>query len=409
MTPRMPLPAAAKTLLMAGPPVCLAAALLTGPVTPALAQARPMPVAEGTSGPLIEHWGVYGANGQLADMHDSPSPLTLPGQVSQIGSSNSTQYALLTDGQVWAWGEGGNGQLGNGTMENSYAKAVRVLFPAGVTIASIPTDADPYNSAFAVDTTGHVWAWGYNEGGEFCLGNHAQHVKPVKLSFSDVTALAGASNHASYDADGTLYSCGVNTQGELGDGSTTSSMNPVQVSGLSGAQVTTLVASAGDTGALLSTGSYYDWGNNNYGEVGNGTTQSALVPYQVNLPSAVDQIAEGGSGSMGGQSLALLSNGTLWAWGNNTYHQLSNHLGVNEEKPAEVNPPAGVTFTAVAAGGATSYGISPTGTVWAWGYNGDGEVGNGHRTKTSLPAKVATGATSISATARDVVIATTSS
>jgi alpha-tubulin suppressor-like RCC1 family protein len=408
----MSLPTAAKTLLMAGPALSLTAVLVAGSATTALAQARPATGgsgAWGTSGTVIEHWGVFGADGQLADLHVSPVSMTLPAPVSQIGSSNSTQYALLTNGQVWAWGEGGNGQLGNGTKENSFAQPVQVAFPAGVTIAYIPTDADPYNSAFAVDTTGHVWAWGDNEGGEFCLGNQAQHVKPVELQFSDVTEVAGASNHASYDAGGTLYSCGVNTQGELGNGTTTSSMTPVQVSGLSGAQVTTLVASAGDTGALLSNGAYYDWGDNNYGEVGNGTTTSVLVPYQVQLPSPVTQLVAGGSGSVGGQSLALLSNGSLWAWGDNTYFQLSNHLKIDEETPAELNPPGGVTFTAVAAGGATSYGISPTGAVWAWGSDSDGEVGNGHRTRTSLPVKVATGATQISATARDVVIATTSS
>jgi alpha-tubulin suppressor-like RCC1 family protein len=404
MTPLTSLPAAAKTLLMAGPALSLAAALIAASTVPALAQAHPM--AGATSGTTIKHWGAFGANGALADEHVSPVSLTLPAQVSQVGSSNSTQYALLTNGQVWAWGQGSNGQLGNGTVENSYAEPVQVKFPAGVTIASIPTDADPYNSAFAVDSTGHVWAWGDNGGGEFCLGNHAQHLTPVELPFTSVTTLAGASDHATYDAGGTLYSCGHNNHGELGDGSTTSSMVPVQVSGLSGAQVTTLVASAGNTGAVLSGGAYYDWGDNADGEVGNGTNQSALVPYHVPLPAAVAQLAAGGSGSMGGQSLALLSNGSLWAWGNGTYYQLGNHLTGDRESPVRISPPSGVKYTAVATGGATSYAISSTGAVWAWGYNGNGEVGDGHTTTTPTAVQVASGATQVSATARDVVIAT---
>jgi alpha-tubulin suppressor-like RCC1 family protein len=421
VTSRMPLPAAAKTLLMAGPSVYLAAALLlAGSAGPALAQARPMTGAqatpEQTSGTVIEHWGVYGADGKLADLHVSPVPLTLPAPVSQIGSSNSTQYALLTNGQVWAWGMGGNGQLGNGTTKNSFATPVQVMFPQGVSIASIPTDADPYNSAFAIDTTGHVWAWGYNEQGEFCLGNQTQYVEPVELPFSDVTAVAGASNHATYDVSGTLESCGVNTQGELGNDSTVSSTTPVPVTtttGVNSAPVTELVASAGNTGALLSNGTYYDWGANNYGEVGNGHTASVLLPYKVHFHSAptqtVAQIVEGGSGSTGGQSLALLAGGTLWGWGDNTYYQLSNHLGVDQTTPAEINPPGAVVYAAVATSGATSYGISMGGALWAWGCNSDGEVGNGHRVKTSLPVTVASGVTEISATARDVVIATTGS
>lgn len=403
----MSLPAAAKTLLMAGPALC-AATLLAGSGTPALAQASP--VGGGTSGTIIEHWGAYGSDGALTDMHASPVPLTLPAPVSEIGSSNSTQYALLTNGQVWAWGEGSHGQLGNGTKENSYATAVQVEFPAGVTIASIPTDADPYSSAFAVDTTGHVWAWGDNQGGEFCLGNNNQYLKPVELQFTNVTTLAGASNHATYDAGGTVYSCGTNSQGELGDGGTVSSMVPVQVTGLTGSQVTTLVASWGDTGAVLSSGAYYDWGYNTDGEVGNGTEQTVSVPYHVPLEAAVSQVALGGSGSMGGQTFTLLSDGSLWAWGNGAYYQLGNNTKRDVETPIKIFPPHGVTYTAVATGGATSYAMSPGGYVWAWGYSGNGEVGNGQTTPIRRkPVKVASDATQISATARDVVIATTNS
>jgi alpha-tubulin suppressor-like RCC1 family protein len=410
MSIRTSLPAAAKSLLMAGSTLGAAAALLAGSAlsSPALAQSRPAPGA--TSGTVIEHWGVYGADGTLADRHASPVPLTLPAAVSQVGSSNSTQYALLTNGQVWAWGEGGHGQLGNGTVENSYAKPVRVKFPAGVTIAYIPADADPYSSAFAVDTRGNVWAWGENEGGEFCLGNKTQHLTPVKLPFTDVTTLAGASDHASYDSGGTVYSCGANDQGELGDGSTASSMVPVKVTGLNDALVSTLVASWGNTGALLSDGTYYDWGYNADGEVGNGTSQTAPVPYHVPLDAAVAQVALGGSGSMGGQSFAMLSDGSLWAWGNGQYFQLGNDVRGNAETPVRIHPPTGVTYSAVATGGATSYAISAGGAVWAWGYDGDGEVGDGKITAVvKKPVKVASGATQISATARDVVIATTGS
>jgi len=395
------------TLLMAVPAL-FAATILGGPGSPALAQARPM--AGVTPGTIAEHWGAYGADGKLADMHATPVSLTLPAAISEVGSSNSTQYALLTNGQVWAWGEGRHGQLGNGTVENSYAKAVQVQFPAGVTIASIPTDANPYDSAFAVDTTGHVWAWGQNQGGEFCLGNNNQHLKPVELPLTGVTTLAGASNHATYDSSGTIYSCGTNAQGELGDGGTAPSMVPVEVTGLNGAQVTTLVASWGDTGALLSTGAYYDWGYNTDGEVGNGTDQTVPAPYLVPLDAPVSQVALGGSGSMGGQTLALLSDGTLWAWGNGQYFQLGNNSKRDVLAPIKIHPAHGVTYSAVATGGATSYAISAGGALWAWGYSGNGEIGNGQTTPVRRnPVKVLSNVAQVSATARDVVIATTNS
>ena len=365
------------------------------------------PLAQGTQGTVIEHWGAYGSNAKPHDTHMSPVQLTLPGSVKQIGTSNSTEYALLTNGQVWAWGLGNDGQLGNGGTSNSYSRPVQVRFPAGVTIASIPTDVDPYNSAFAVNTTGHVWAWGDNVGGEFCLGNAKKHMTPVELPFSDVTTLAGGLNHASYDAGGTIYSCGDNVTGALGDGSTNSSKTPVKVTGLDGALVTTLVAAWGNTGALLSNGDYYDWGYNNAGQAGNGNTALVTAPYRVPLDAPVRQVAQGGSSGGNGQTLALLTDGTLWAWGNGQYYQLGNDVKGNEESPIQITPPPGVNYAALASGGDTCYAITNSGDVWAWGSNANGEVGNGTTKTAKKPVQVATDATQISATARDVVIATT--
>jgi alpha-tubulin suppressor-like RCC1 family protein len=366
-------------------------------------------LAQGTQGAVIEHWGAYGSNSKPHDTHMSPVPLTLPGSVKQIGTSNSTEYALLTNGQVWAWGLGGDGQLGDGGTSNSYTRPVRVRFPAGVTIASIPADVDPYNSAFAVDTTGQVWAWGDNADGEFCLGNAKKHLTPVELPFSHVTTLAGGAGHATYDAGGTIYSCGDNASGALGDGTTYSSTRPVRVTGLDGALVTTLVAAWGDTGALLSNGAYYDWGYNNGGQVGNGSNTLVTVPYRVPLDAPVRQVAQGGSIGRNGQTFALLAGGSLWAWGNGQYYQLGNGVKGNEDSPIQVTPLAGVNYVALASGGGTCYAITNSGDVWAWGYNADGEVGNGTTTTARKPVKVATDATQVSATSRDVVIATTRS
>ena len=88
--------------------------------------------------------------------------MTLPGKVAEVATSNSTEYALLTNGTVYAWGQGDHGELGDGATTNSFTTAVQVEFPAGVTIASLPTDAMPYDTALAVDTNGNVWGWGRN-------------------------------------------------------------------------------------------------------------------------------------------------------------------------------------------------------------------------------------------------------
>jgi alpha-tubulin suppressor-like RCC1 family protein len=387
-----------KTLAIIGAALCAAGAYVASPASPALATT--------TAGPTIEHWGAYGTGGKPYDTQLSPVALTLPAPVAEIGSSNSTQYALLTNGTVWAWGMGTDGELGDGGTVNSFTAAVQVQFPAGVTIASIATDVSPYNSALAIDTTGHAWGWGINAGGEFCLGNKEEYLTPVELPFSHVTTLAGAADHATYDADGTIYSCGTNQYGELGDGSTKSSTTPVKVTGLNGADVNELVASWGDTGALLSSGDYYDWGYNGGGQVGDATTTNADVPYLVPLPAAVTQPAQGGSVASNGQTIVLLSGGVVYAWGNGEYYQLGNGVKGNQTSPVKITPPSGVSYATVASGGSTCYGISKSGGVWAWGQNANGQVGNGTTKTAEKPVKVATGGTGISATARDVAVST---
>jgi alpha-tubulin suppressor-like RCC1 family protein len=364
-----------------------------------------VPAAQGASGVTIEHWGAIGTGHKQYDVRRSPVSLSLPARVAEVSSSNSTQYALLTNGNVYAWGIGTHGELGNGSKKNAFTAAVRVQFPPGVKIAYLPTDVMPYDSAFAVDTTGHVWGWGINAGGELCLGNRSEHNKPVRLPLSRVTTLAGAADHATYDAGGTLYSCGSDTYGELGSGNTPSSNTPVRVHVLDGSSVRTLVASWGDTGALLSNGEYFDWGYDGGGQLGNGTTgTNSGVPVHVTLPGSVTQAAQGGSLENNGQTLVMLANGALYAWGNGHYYQLGDGKRANEPSPEQIFPPPGVTYRTLATGGSTSYAISTAGDVYAWGDSADGQVGDGKTTRARKPVRVETGAGLISSTAADVVV-----
>jgi alpha-tubulin suppressor-like RCC1 family protein len=354
----------------------------------------------------VRHWGSFfgGPRGNF-DIQKSPVPVTVPGPVAEVGTSNSTEYALLTNGTLYAWGLGSDGQLGDGRRLNSFARPVQVRFPAGVRIASIPADVMPYDTGLAVDTRGNVWGWGDNGGGELCLGNSRLHRAPVKLPFTGVTALAGASNHALYDAHGTVYACGQNVSGDLGDGSRRNSTIPVKVKRLHGSSVTTLVASFANSGALLSDGRYFDWGFDGTGQLGDGSVRhSSDIPVRVHLRHPVTQVAQGGSIWNNGQTLVMLSNGSLWAWGNDRAAQLGDKTTVMEPVPVRFHAPPGVVYRSLATGSATSYAISTTGTVYAWGVAHVGQVGDG-RTRTAMTAVVvATGATSISATANNVVI-----
>ncbi len=378
---------------------------------PADAQSR---AAHAVTTRTVQHWGTFfgGANTFTPeDMTTSPASLSLPGSVAEVATSNSSQYALLTNGSVYAWGLGNAGQLGDGATGNSFTKPVRVRFPAGVKIAFLPIDVMPFDTGLAVDTKGNVWGWGDNQGGELCLGNHQQYLKPVRLPFSRVTAVAGAFDHALYDASGQVWACGLNSLGELGDGNTKPSSVPVKVKGLGpAAHVVFLAAAFANSGALLADGKYRDWGTNGEGQLGIGTqNKPSDVPVAVPLPSRVRRVSQGGSAPGNGQTLVLLTNGDLYAWGADRNGQLGDGKTATQSSPKLITPPTGVTYRALATSGGTSYGISTTGAVYAWGGGGEGQIGNGTTQGSLTPVKVASGATGISATADDVLIAVTGS
>jgi alpha-tubulin suppressor-like RCC1 family protein len=372
------------------------------PAGPPAVKPSPVPASN-----TVRHWGSFfgGREGNF-DLEVSPVTVTLPGAVTEVGTSNSTQYALLADGRLYAWGLGTQGQLGDGNERNSFTQPVRVRFPAGVKVAYLPTDAMPYDTGLAVDTRGHAWGWGRNRGGELCRGRGRIYTTPVRVPLAgSVTTLAGASNHALYDAAGTVYACGQNVAGDLGDGSMRSSTTPVRVARLGGTRVTRLVASFANSGALLADGEYLSWGYDANGQLGSGRAgQPSDVPVKVNLPAAVTEVAQGGSLWNNGQTVVLLSDGSLRSWGAGRFYQLGNRASGMRVAPVRFRAPAGVTFRSLATGSATSYAISADGQVYAWGVGLLGQVGNGRTQAARAPVVVASGATGISSTANNVAI-----
>jgi alpha-tubulin suppressor-like RCC1 family protein len=386
--------------------VFLCTAVLAAAFAAGCSQAKPQTTPKRPVTATVLSWGsFFGGRPGNFGTRSSPVAVRLPGKVDEVGTSNAAQYALLANGSLYAWGLGTQGELVDGSKENSFRKPVQVHFPAGVKIASIPTDAMPYDTGLAIDTHGHVWGWGKNGGGELCLGTRAAYLTPVELPLSHVSALAGASNHALYDAGGTIWACGQNVAGDLGDGSWRSSATPVKVDRLSGQPVTTLVASFANSGALLANGQYYDWGFNAHGQLGDGhTRRSSSIPVLVHLAAPVTQVAQGGSLWNNGQTLVMLADGSLWAWGDNRASQLGNGKWRMQPSPVRIHPPAGVTYRSLATGSATSYAVSTAGKVYAWGASHVGQVGDGRTRTVITPVLVASGATSISSTANNAII-----
>jgi alpha-tubulin suppressor-like RCC1 family protein len=354
--------------------------------------------------PPVYRFGVVGNRGKIAQLElRRPTVVAgIVGKVVQIATSNSDGYALTAGGAVWAWGVGGYGELGNGTTPAYSTRAVRVRFPAGVRITRLANPM-PFDGALAIDTHGDAWGWGLDGDGDLCL-TRLILTRPVKLPPRHVSLATGARTHSLFDAHGTVLACGDGKDGVLGTGSTASSSTPVRVVGLPArVHVTALTSSWEGSGALLSNGAYFDWGYNAAGQLGDGTTANSAVPVRVPLAAGVRQVFQGGSGPTNGQTIAVLSNGSVWTWGDGRRGQLGNGTRHSSSRPVRVQLPHGVRLVAVNSGGYSDYAIDATGRLWDWGGNQNGQLGTGgDPSGTDTPHRTSTRLTQISSTASNV-------
>jgi alpha-tubulin suppressor-like RCC1 family protein len=309
--------------------------------------------------------------------------------ITNIAGGQHYSLALASNGMVWAWGYGVNGELGNGTNTVSNIP-VQVSLPNGVTITNIVGGA--YHS-LALASNGTVWAWGYNNFGQLGNGTNTSSNIPVQVSLpslpsgATITNIAGGAYHSlALASNGTVWAWGDNDFGELGNGTNTSSNIPVQVSLPSGVTITNIAGGvSGHSLALASNGTVWAWGYGVNGELGNGTNTVSNIPVQVSLPNGVTITNIVGGGD---HNLALASNGTVWAWGYNNFGQLGNATNTSSNVPVQVSLPSGVTITNIASGSAFSLALASNGTVWAWGSNWNGQLGNGTNTSSNIPVQV---------------------
>jgi alpha-tubulin suppressor-like RCC1 family protein len=241
--------------------------------------------------------------------------------------------------------------------------------------------------------------WGLNANGQLCLGNRQDQLVPV-VTLTGVVAAAGGDQHSLWlESNGTMVACGQNGDGQLGDGQFTNSTTPVAVR-ISG--VASISSGSEFSEATTADGSVWMWGNNSSGQLGVGTTSSSALPERVSLQSPAVDVFCGGNYPNNGHCLAILSDGTLWAWGNNSAVQLGDGTTTNRSLPVEITPPSGVTFVQVATGGLHSLALDSQGNVWAWGDNAYGELGDNLAEKHSTaPIKVLSGCTMIWTTAHN--------
>ena len=289
--------------------------------------------------------------------------------VTAISAGRDFSLALTSTGTVWAWGYGVDGELGNGTNTNSNVP-VQVSMPNGVKVTAISAGG---GYGLALTSGGKVWAWGYGIDGELGNENNANSNVPVQVSIPSgtiITAIAaGHDSGLALVSDGNVLAWGYNGNGELGNGNNANSNIPVSVKIPAWIMVTAIAAGYRHNIALTSGGAIMAWGYNGNGELGNGNNTNSNIPVQVSMPIGVTVTAIAASGD-NDFSLALTSGGMVWAWGDNYFGELGNGNNANSNIPMQVSMPAGPIVTAIAAGGSHSLALVSTTTTASTGING---------------------------------------
>jgi alpha-tubulin suppressor-like RCC1 family protein len=256
-----------------------------------------------------------------------------------------------------------------------------VLASPGLSYSSIIAGGSGHT--IALNSNGTVWTWGSNEYGQLGDGTTTDRRVPAQVSgLRGVVAVAGGFKHTiALKNDGTVWTWGWNNSGQLGEGTDSYRTTPVQVSGISG--VVAIASRGNHTIALKNDGTVWTWGSNGFGQLGNGTiTNPSITPVQVSGLSDVVAIASGGF-----HTIALKKDGTVWTWGLDDSGQLGD--GPNDHfeiTPVQVSGLDGVV--AIAGGSKHTIALKNDGTVWTWGFNDKGQLGDGTTTKSSLPVPV---------------------
>ncbi len=298
---------------------------------------------------------------------------------TKMAQEDAQPKASGQGGRVWAWGDNGYGQLGDGTKTNrAYPTPIAGL--DGVIAVSV---GGQHTVALKSDRT--VWTWGGNSFGQLGDGTMNQRSYPAAVAgLSVVTAIAAArgGHTLALKADGGVWAWGNNRSGQLGIGTTNNSPIPVPVKLPDGTPLTGVMALAAGWGhsvALRNDGSVWTWGANNNGQLGDGTTSNRLNPVLVKLADGLPLSGVRAIDAGDGYTVALKSDGTFWAWGFNMYAQLGDGTTINRLNPTPVNAAAGAPFIAIAAGSFHAVALKGDATVWAWGLNHDGVLGDGTR------------------------------
>ena len=303
----------------------------------------------------------------------------------QIGSASdwasvvtgaAHSMAVKKDGTLWGWGDNTVGQLGDGTITRR------------TTPVQIGADTDWRQLAaeifytVAIKQDGSLWAWGENHQGFLGDGTYVTRTRPVKIGnaadWSFVTI--GDWFTLAIKADGTLWGWGYNQYAQLGAENTLAKrIVPGQV--ISNTDWQTVSSSGEFSLAIKTDGTLWAWGYNFYGQLGDGTTSIRTIPVQIGTANDWAAVAAGSV-----HSLAIKKDGTLWAWGYNFDSQLGDGTTTTRTSPVQIG--IGYHWSSVTTGGSYTMAIRADGTLWGWGDNYYGQLGDDSRMIKRRPVQI---------------------
>jgi alpha-tubulin suppressor-like RCC1 family protein len=315
------------------------------------------------------------------------------------GSDFDAQFIrreFFREGTLWGWGQNSYGTLGNGSASSSNKFSSPIIATGGGLIwNSIYTDGSAGNVVIGYKTNGSVWCWGQNLSNQLGTGTATTYTAPTQMSpvayRTNWKKIAVTSTHSVGIWNNTMWSVGANSYGQLGDGTiATKSTWTTQIAGLDWSDVSVCRSASS---AIKTDGTLWTWGRNNYGQLADNTTTNKSSPVQIyGGGTNWKYLQKGGFGSQA----AIKTDGTLWLWGHNDAGQLGVNDITNRSSPTQII--GGGNWKQTSFGGwstATSFtgGIKSDNTLWMWGANVYGQLGNSSTTKVSSPVQIIGGGT----------------